>query len=53
MKTYEDMTNFELANHYFNNLQYNGTEEEKEKFFAEVDKRRGLMLPVEWLNYNY
>ena len=53
MREYKDMSDFELANHYFNYLQYNGTEEEKEQFFKEVDKRRGQMLPSEWLNYNY
>lgn len=53
MREYKDMSDFELASNYFNYLQYNGTEEEKEKFFSEVDKRRGKMLPLEWLNYNY
>lgn len=53
MREYKDMSDFELANHYFNYLQYNGTEEEKEQFSTEVNKRRGQMLPSEWLNYNY
>ena len=53
MREYKDMSDFELANHYFNYLQYNGIEEEKEQFSTEVNKRRGQMLPSEWLNYNY
>jgi transposase len=60
VKLYSEYTNFELANAYFNRLQYlveYMTEREiiaeTVDFWAEVDKRRGLMLRSEWLNYNY
>ena len=53
MNRFKDMSDFQLANFYFNCLQYKGDEEEKIAFFGEVDKRRGGMLISEWLDYNY
>ena len=53
---YSEFSDFGLANAYFNRIQYMTAEElaeEVDDFWAEVDKRRGEMLPSEWLDYNY
>lgn len=56
IKPYSEYTDFGLASAYFNRIKYMTEEElknEVDDFWAEVDKRRGLMLRSEWLDYNY
>ena len=53
MKDFKQMMDAELASHYFNYIKHATNLVEQEKFFAEVDRRRGLMLRMEWLSYNY
>ncbi len=50
-KKWEEYTDFELANAYFNRIKPNM--ESAEDFWEEVDKRRGEMLRSEWLDYHY
>ena len=52
-ENYSENTDFELTNAYFNNLIHNASDEEMEYFMEEVDRRRGMMLRSEWLDYNY
>lgn len=54
IRPYSEYTDFALANAYYNRLQYiTDDTEELEDFWEEVDKRRGEMLPSEWLDYHY
>ena len=56
IKPYSEYTDFGLASAYFNRIKYMTEEElknEVDDFWAEVDKRKGLMLRSEWLDYNY
>ena len=53
---YKEYTDFALANAYYNRIQYMTEDEidnEVDNFWEEVDKRRGLMTRIEWLDYNY
>ena len=52
-ENYSEYTDFGLTNAYFNNLIHNASDEEMEYFMEEVDRRRGMMLRSEWLDYNY
>ena len=54
IRPYSEYTDFALANAYYNRLQYETQDtEELNDFWKEVDKRRGDMLPSEWLDYHY
>lgn len=56
-KEYSEYTDFELANAYFNNILYNqnpdNNPDEYNAFWEEVDRRKGGMLRLEWLDYHY
>lgn len=51
IKSYSEYTDFELANAYFNRIQY--MTDAADSFWNEVNNRKGNMTPIEWLNYNY
>ena len=56
IKPYTEYTDFGLANAYFNRIKYmteSELAEETDDFWTEVDKRKGLMTRMEWLDYNY
>lgn len=50
---YSQYADSELANVYFNRIQYMSDSNNVKKFWDEVDRRRGSMLRSEWLDYNY